>query len=188
MAASDSETTPSSPRWRELLWENGKTIGTALIIVAIIRLFIAEPRYIPSGSMLPTLEEGDRVVVEKVSYYWHPPQPGDVIVFNPPAQLQDWGYLPHQAFIKRVIGTPGHAIAVHDRHVYEDDHAIQEPYILEEPNYEMPSLPIPRESLFVMGDNRNNSNDSHIWGYLPQQNVIGRAMFRFWPLNRMGWV
>ncbi|MGB0563264.1 MAG: signal peptidase I, partial [Spirulinaceae cyanobacterium] len=101
---------------------------------------------------------------------------------------QDWGYLPQQAFIKRVIGTPGHAIAVRDHQVYEDDHQLQEPYILAGPDYEMPSLPIPRESLFVMGDNRNNSNDSHVWGYLPEQNVIGRAVFRFWPPNRVGWV
>ncbi|MGB0562264.1 MAG: signal peptidase I, partial [Spirulinaceae cyanobacterium] len=87
MAASDLEPTPARPRWRELLWENVRMVVTALVIVFIIRLFIAEPRYIPSASMLPTLQEGDRVVVEKVSYYWHPPHQGDVIVFNPPAQL-----------------------------------------------------------------------------------------------------
>ncbi|NEO83096.1 MAG: signal peptidase I [Spirulina sp. SIO3F2] len=188
MAAPDLEPTPPSLTWQQTLWENGKTVVFSLVIVFIIRMFIAEPRYIPSASMLPTLEEGDRVVVEKVSYYFQPPHQGDVIVFNPPAQLQDWGYLPNQAFIKRVIGTPGHAIAVQNHQVYEDEQALQEPYIFEPPAYEMPSLPIPRETLFVMGDNRNNSNDSHVWGYLPAQNVIGRAVFRFWPLNRMGWI
>lgn len=186
MTAPETESNRTESTWKQALWENGKTVLISLVIVFIIRMFIAEPRYIPSTSMLPTLLVGDRVVVEKVSYHFHPPQPRDIVVFNPPQQLQEWGYLPKQAFIKRVIGTPGHAIAVKDHQVYEDSRALQEPYILSGPDYEMPSVAIPSDNLFVMGDNRNNSNDSHVWGYLPEENVIGRAVFRFWPLNRIG--
>jgi signal peptidase I len=181
---------PSEPRssWRQILWDNAKTVAIALLIVFVIRVWIAEPRFIPSGSMLPTLAEGDRVVVEKVSYRFQSPEQGDIVVFEPPAELQAWGYLRDQAFIKRVIGTAGHIIAVHAHQVYEDAQPLEEPYIAEAPAYEMPELPIPKGALFVMGDNRNNSNDSHIWGYLPEQNVIGRAVFRFWPLDRIGWL
>jgi signal peptidase I len=184
-----TEPNPSSiPQWRATLWENIKTIAIALLCVFLIRTFLAEPRYIPSDSMLPTLETGDRVVVEKVSYHFHPPTMGDVIVFNPPSLLQDYGYLPKQAFIKRVMATGGHHISVHDDQVYRDDEPLTEPYIAIPPHYEMSDRTIPDHRLFVMGDNRNNSNDSHIWGELPEGNVIGRAVFRFWPPQRIGWL
>jgi signal peptidase I len=172
-------------RWRPI-WENVQIIVIALILAFLIRTFIAEPRYIPSDSMLPTLEQGDRLVVEKVSYYFRPPQRGEIVVFEPPPQLQMQGYESNQAFIKRVIGTSGETVAVQDGTVYIDRHPLSEPYILEAPNYSLQSVSVPQDRLFVMGDNRNNSNDSHVWGFLPERNVIGRAVFRFWPLNRLG--
>ncbi|NEO28559.1 MAG: signal peptidase I [Kamptonema sp. SIO4C4] len=174
--------------WRSQVLDNLQTIAISLLLVLIIRVFIAEPRYIPSDSMFPTLETGDRVVIEKVSYNFHPPQLGDIIVFNPPSQLQDQGYPGDQAFIKRVIGTPNDVIEVRDNQVYLNNTPLQESYIAAPPDYELPPLEIPPGYLFVMGDNRNNSNDSHIWGYLPQENVIGHAIFRFWPSDRLGMI
>jgi signal peptidase I len=168
--------------------ENVQVIAIALVLAFVIRTFIAEPRYIPSDSMLPTLEQGDRLVVEKVSYRFHPPAPGDIVVFEPPLTLQRQGYEKEQAFIKRVIGIPGDTIAVRNGVVYINDQPRNEPYILQSPNYTLLPVEVPDHSLFVMGDNRNNSNDSHIWGFLPQENVIGRAVFRFFPVDRLGQV
>ncbi len=176
-----------SKSWKSI-WENLQIIIVALVLAVVIRTFIAEPRYIPSDSMLPTLEQGDRLVVEKISYYLHPPQRGDIVVFEPPTQLQLQGYEKEQAFIKRVIGKSGDTVAVSNGKVYVNDQPLTEAYILAVPNYNLPPMQVPDGALFVMGDNRNNSNDSHIWGFLPQQNVIGNAVFRFWPLERISGV
>jgi signal peptidase I len=180
---------PEAPIWLRL-WrsqqENIWLVAIALILAILIRLFVAEPRYIPSDSMLPTLHTGDRLLVEKVSYLFHPPQMGDIVVFEPPEKLQKQGYSKNQVFIKRVIGKPGDTVGVHKGKVYVNNKPLSEDYIAEPPAYELVSAPVPAAEFFVMGDNRNDSNDSHVWGFLPQQNIIGRAIFRFWPFNRVG--
>ncbi len=189
-ASNSQANEPSS--WLQKLWqnqgENIRLLAIALGLALFIRLFVAEPRFIPSDSMLPTLKIGDRLVVEKISYRLHQPERGDIIVFEPPQALQERGYLPDQAFIKRVIGQPGQQIEVHNGQVYADGQRLREPYILQPPNYEWGPVIVPSDQYLVMGDNRNNSNDSHVWGFLPQQNIIGRAFFRFWPLDRFGLV
>ena len=168
--------------------ENLQILIFALAISLFIRFFIAEPRYIPSDSMFPTLEVSDRIVVEKVSSLFGFPHKGDIVVFQPPLQLQMQGYDANQAFIKRVVGEGGDTVAVQDKTVYLNDAPLKEDYIAELPNYQLPKQQVPKENLFVMGDNRNNSNDSHVWGFLPKQQVIGRAVFRFWPLKRIGFI
>jgi signal peptidase I len=177
---------PLLMQWWQKWSENITILVVALGLALFIRTFVAEPRYIPSESMLPTLEIGDRLIVEKLSYYTHPPQRGDIIVFAPPSQLQEQGYLEDQAFIKRVIGLPGNTIEVKNGHVYVDRQLLIEPYIAEAPNYAMSPMVVPTDRLFVMGDNRNNSNDSHVWGFLPTANIIGHACFRFWPIENLG--
>ncbi len=186
-------TTPESPAPTPLLkqlWQKwGETIQILVLALALaffIRTFVAEPRYIPSESMLPTLEIGDRSIVEKLSYYSHPPHRGDIIVFAPPPQLQEQGFLEEQAFIKRVIGLPGDTVEVANGSVLINHTVITETYIAEPIDYAMSPIIVPPGQLFVMGDNRNNSNDSHVWGFLPQGNIIGHACFRFWPLERFG--
>ena len=172
------------PSW---LRDNLPVIALALTLAFFIRTFIAEPRFIPSDSMLPTLLQGDRLVVEKVSYRFHEPQRGDIVVFQTPLLLQQMGYPQDQAFIKRVIGLPGDTIAVQEGKVYLNNQPLEEDYIYEAPAYNLPPREVPEKEIFVMGDNRNNSNDSHIWGFLPENQIIGRAILRFLPFNRLGW-
>lgn len=185
-SATDSSSNAPAAGWGQMLRENLKLVAIALLISLMVRIFIAEPRYIPSNSMQPTLQIGDRLLVEKLSYRLHQPQRGDIVVFEPPPQLQEVGYTPDQAFIKRVIGQPGQTVQVAQGQVYIEGQALTEPYILEAPAYELPPVTVPPGHLFVMGDNRNDSNDSHVWGFLPQTHVIGRAAFRFWPLSTAG--
>mgnify|MGYP006270594417 CR=1 FL=1 len=174
-----------SQLWRQVR-ENLVILLVALGLAFAIRTFVAEPRYIPSNSMIPTLEVGDRLVVDKVSYHFRSPETGDIIVFEPPPQLQVQGYDRDQAFIKRVIGEPGQVVSIQNGKVYLDRQPLAENYIAASPAYKWGPQVVPAGQLFVMGDNRNNSNDSHIWGFLPTENIIGRACFRFWPISRIG--
>ncbi len=183
---SDVQETPASSRVWRILQENLTLIAIALCLAFLIRTFVAEPRYIPSDSMLPTLHTGDRLVVEKISYRFHPPHFGDIVVFQPPEELQSRGYTQDQAFIKRIIGRPGEIIEVADGKVYLNGHPLQEDYIAEPPDQPFPPVKVPEDKFFVMGDNRNDSNDSRYWGFLPRKNIIGHAVFRFWPFNRIG--
>jgi signal peptidase I len=185
-AAQETEQVNRQSKFWQQTRENLQIIAIALALALFIRAFVAEPRYIPSDSMLPTLEVGDRLVVEKVSYYFRPPATGEIVVFDPPQQLQIQGYAKDQAFIKRVIGTPGQTVQVQDGKVYINGRSLKEDYIAEPPAYQMEAVQVPEDQLFVMGDNRNNSNDSHVWGFLPKQNVIGHACYRFWPFSRIG--
>ena len=170
--------------------EAAKTLGLSLMLAFGIRQFVAEPRYIPSESMVPTLEINDRLIVEKISYLFHPPERGDIIVFSPPAAVSQAcggsANISQEAFIKRVIGLPGDKVEVRDGTVFINSQPLSEPYIAEPPrNVTKPQL-VPPNSYFVMGDNRNNSCDSRYWGEVPRQNIIGHATFRFFPFNRIG--
>lgn len=185
--------TPSpepSPSFWQTLWSrqgaNIRLLAVSLVIAILMRLFVAEPRFIPSNSMEPTLHIGDRLLVEKVSYRLHPPHAGDIVVFQPPPQLREYGYTGKQAFIKRIIANSGETIAVQNHQVIVNGESLQEPYTLEAPDYRMPPVTVPAGTVFVMGDNRNDSNDSHVWGFLPQENIIGQARVRFWPFSRIG--
>ena len=164
-----------------------EAIEILVIAVAIafgIRTFVAEARYIPSGSMLPTLKIDDRLMVEKLTYHFRSPERGDVVVFNPTDRLKQQNF--HDAFIKRVIGTPGDKIEVKEGKVFVNDQPLNESYILEPPNRTWPVITVPPDQYFVMGDNRNSSYDSRFWGTVPRDRIIGKAGFRFWPLNCLG--
>ncbi len=177
--------TQTNPKPQTKWWswrENFRLIVIALVLAVLLRTFIAEPRYIPSDSMLPTLATGDRLVVEKVSYHLHPPHRGDIVVFNPPPELHRDG----SAFIKRVIALPGQVVAIENGQVYIDGQPLQEDYLAEAIDYTIPPVQVPPGQVFVLGDNRNHSNDSHVWGFLPQENIIGRAVWRFFPLDHFG--
>jgi signal peptidase I len=164
--------------------ESLKTIGISAILALGIRTFVAEARYIPSGSMLPTLEINDRLIIDKLGYHFKDPQRGDIVVFSPTPALQEQNF--KDAFIKRVIGLPGDKVEVKEGKVYVNDQALQEQYIEAAPDYQYGPVVVPENNYLVLGDNRNNSYDSHYWGFVPRENIIGQAVVRFWPFNRIG--
>lgn len=176
---------PNPPRKVNPWVEGLQTIGLSVVLALGIRTFVAEARYIPSGSMLPTLEINDRLVVEKISYRFNPPQRGDIVVFWPPEALFPAGER-RDAFIKRVIGLPGDTIEITEGTVFVNGEPLEEDYIQAPPDYTWGPETVPDESYLVLGDNRNSSYDSHSWGYVPRDNIIGRAVVRFWPPNRIG--
>ena len=169
--------------------EGLQTLGLSIVLALGIRTFVAEARYIPSGSMEPTLEINDRLVVEKISYHLNPPQRGDIIVFWPPESLFPEEEQRKDAFIKRVIGLPGETIEVRDGTVFVNGMPLEEDYIKAEPDYTWGPETVPAESYLVLGDNRNSSFDSHAWepdAFVPADNIIGKAVVRFWPISRIG--
>ena len=164
-----------------------------VLLALIIRFLVIEPRWIPSGSMLPTLQIQDRILIEKirpkVSRKLHKHLPiNSIVIFNPPNKLIEAGYDEKAALIKRVVGISGDHIKVQDGSLFRNGLEIDEPWIDEPISYEMNELIVPNNSLWVLGDNRNNSLDSHIWGALPEENLIGTAVLRYWPLKKIGFI
>ncbi|NLK52336.1 MAG: signal peptidase I [Syntrophomonadaceae bacterium] len=154
----------------------------AFILSMILKAFVVEARVIPSGSMLPTIQIDDRVLVNKFIYRFQTPKRLEVIVFEPPPET---GH--HEDFIKRVIGLPGETVEVRNGKVFIDGESLEENYLQEAPDYNFGPVVVPPNCLFVMGDNRNKSFDSHMWnGWLTLDNVKGKAFFTYWPFNRMG--
>jgi signal peptidase I len=183
-ASHDHSPSPAEQKPENPWLEGIKTIALSAVLAFGIRHFVAEARYIPSGSMLPTLQINDRLIVDKVSYRFEAPQRGDIVVFNPTSTLEQQNF--HEAFIKRVIGLPGDRIEVKAGQVLVNGKPLPENYLQEAPNYEFKPVTVPPNQYMVLGDNRNNSYDSHYWGFVPREKIIGRAVVRFWPLNRLG--
>lgn len=169
----------------EFVKDTIQVIFFAVILTFVLRTFVIEARQIPSGSMLPTLQIGDRLLVDKIAYKFTDLHRGDIVVFAPPPEART-PEVGNNDLIKRVIGLPGEKIQVSNGQVYVNDKPLQESYIAQKPLYSYGPETVPEGELFVMGDNRNNSFDSHAWGFLPEENVKGRAFLRFWPFNRMG--
>jgi signal peptidase I len=133
---------------------------------------------VDGSSMEPSLHTGEFVVVNRLAYKFGEPEHGDVVVFHFPGD-------PDQEYIKRVIGLPGDQVRVANGTVYLNNQAIDEPYIAANPRYQG-NWNVPADHLFVLGDNRNNSSDSHNWGAVPMVNVIGEAFFVYWPPPEWG--
>lgn len=180
----------SKPFWKRILeddkFDDLRTFTLAFIVAIFVRTFIVEPRYIPSLSMYPTFDIGDQFLVDKLSRYSRPPSDDDVVVFEPPPALRERGYRKSDAFIKRVVARAGETVYIHDGVVEVNGVVRHEPFINESPTYEWGPGVVPDGHVMVLGDNRNNSFDSHIWGFLPEKNIIGRAFIRYWPPSRIG--
>ncbi len=160
-----------------------------VLLALVLRWAVLEPRWIPSGSMLPTLQLQDRVLVEKLRARLQRPMPiGTVVVFRPPAALIEAGYDPNAALIKRVVAEAGDAVEVRDGVLWRNGAPAPIDWSAEPMQYHLAPLTVPPDHLLVLGDNRNASLDSHLWGPLPRQAVIGTAVLRYWPLNRLGWL
>lgn len=152
--------------------------ATALIVIT----FIMRTFFIPSSSMVPTLQIGDFLFVNKFVYRFYQPARHDVVVFHPPEVTGIKG----RDFIKRIVAVQGDTVEVKNGKLYLNDQPQEELYIAEPLDYTMEKLTVPEDCLFVMGDNRNNSDDSHMWGFLPKKNLVGKAMVIIFPFNRMG--
>ena len=169
--------------WRETV----ETILWALVLALILRTFVVQAFWIPSGSMVPTLLPGDRVLVAKFWYWFQEPKRGQIMVFKYPVD-------PQRDFVKRIVGLPGDVIEVRDGMVIVNGTSLSEPYVRNRDMFTLtespvfPKIPftVPKDSFFVMGDNRPNSQDSRFWGFVPMQNVRGPAFVRYWPLDRIG--
>lgn len=154
------------------------TIVLAVLLSLAIRTYVAEARWIPSESMLPTLRIGDHLIIEKISYKLGAIDRGDIVVFKaPPASHLE------EVMIKRVIALPGETVSIKDGVVYINGIPLEEPYELEKPREDFKPVTVPENSIFVMEDNRNNSFDSRFWGVLEKDMVIGKAFARYYPLG-----
>lgn len=193
-------------------------IIAVVLVFFLIRPFILQAFFIPSGSMVPTLRQGDRLIAEKFIYHFTEPKEGDVVVFHAPKlalEMNNQEYDPGHPveFVKRVIGVPGDHVKIKQFDgVYINDNKLNEPYTAALPDYNFPceldggiyaklssearplirdnlqgdELVVPKGYLLVLGDNRTESLDGHLWGLLPRNRVIGKAFIVFWPWGRKG--
>jgi signal peptidase I len=161
---------------RELI----ETVGSAVIIAALIMIFIARAYTVNGDSMLPTLHHGERLLIDKISYRFIEPSRGEIIVFKNPSNTRE-------QFVKRVIGLPGDKVAIIQGVVYINDQPIEEDYTLAPARIGFAPQIVPEGTYFVLGDNRNNSEDSRFSrvGFLPRELIVGRAVWRYWPLNQI---
>ena len=179
----------STPSLVETLRRQVVPVLVWVLLALVLRWAVLEPRWIPSGSMLPALQLQDRVLVEKLRARLHRPIPiGTVVVFHPPAALLAAGYDPKAALIKRVVAQAGDAVEVRDGVLWRNGSRAAIDWSAEAMDYQLEPLTVPPDHLLVLGDNRNASLDSHLWGPLPQRALIGTAVLRYWPLNRFGWL
>ena len=150
-----------------------KIVAFAFVISWGLRATVVDARVVPTPSMLPTIQIDDRLLVDKISYKFTDINRGDVVVFRPPLNVDQRGV----DYVKRVIGLPGDQIEISDGKVFINERELNEPYEKEEPNYTYGPVIVPNETYFVMGDNRNNSNDSHYWGVLAKKNIVGKVSY-----------
>jgi len=166
----------------------------AVVLAVGVRTYVAQMFYIPSGSMLPTLQIGDRIVVDKLSYHFHAVDRGDIVVFRrPPLELANYSDL-----VKRVIGLPGDTIASVDGRIMVNGRFLAEPWLPNPPPETLPSplsapyslnhpYRVPAGDYYVMGDNRTDSEDSRYFGPIPRSLIVGKMAFKAWPLTPTSW-
>ncbi len=166
-----------------------ETFITALTIFALLYLFLFVPHQVRGNSMEPNFTNSENLLTNKIAYRFKPPKRGDVIVFKSPQNIKF-------DYIKRIIGLPEEKISLKENHFYINDKLLDEsPYLASDVptkgNLFLPeggSLEIPLNQYFVAGDNRNHSSDSREWGFVPKENIIGRAWFSYWPATRLGFI
>jgi signal peptidase I len=171
---------------RPELVEWAKTLVFSVVLFFGLRAAVVEAYVIPTGSMLPTIHEGDRVLGSKFHYWFWNPGRGDVVVFRPPEAAGRNGQERPPRYVKRVIAVGGDRVEVRGGQVFVNDERIHEPYVSVPARYGMGPVIVPERQLFVLGDNRNNSLDSHVWGFIGEDHLIARAFVRYWPPNRIG--
>jgi signal peptidase I len=171
------------PRGRALriVWELLHDLSVAVLFCFFLITFVAQAFRVQGTSMLPLLEDGERIIVNKFVYRFHSIQRGDVVVFWYPRD-------PSVSFIKRVVGRPGDVVEIRSGALFVNGRAVREDYLV--PRFRgaesTPPVEVREGYYFVLGDHRNSSNDSRSWGEVPEKYIYGRAVFRFWPLSKLG--
>ena len=171
------ERSSDKPNLLSVLVDILETLLLSVVLFFLINAVSARIK-IDGSSMEPNLHHGEFVIVSKLNYRFGNPERGDVVVFDFPRNIT-------QEYIKRVIGLPGEHIVIEEGKVYVNDVLLLEPYIKMEPLYEGEWI-VTEDTLFVLGDNRNNSSDSHTWGLVPMNNIIGEALMVYWPPSSWG--
>ena len=160
-----------------LLREMFETLAPAFVVAVLINIYLAQSTFVYGQSMEPNLHTDQRLIVEKVSYRFHGPRRGDIVVVNVP------GFdIP---LIKRVIGLPGETVEIRDNRVWIDGVSLQEPYLPDMSQHNCGPFKIPVGHVFVMGDNRNASNDSRYFGAVQMDRIVGRAWISYWPADEI---
>ncbi len=168
-----------------------ETAVIGLSFFLIIYLFFMQPHQVNGSSMVPTFKSGDYVLTDKISYRTGEPKRGDVIVFHAPPEAG----CPTGTgcdFIKRIIAVPGETVAVHDKNVYVNGTKLNEPYLpsdyetIEGKFISGRTVTIGPNEYFALGDNRSHSSDSRVWGPVDKSEIVGKAFFRYWPMNQIG--
>ena len=157
-----------------------RDIFFTVLIAILVVIFVVQPVKVEGTSMEPRLEPRDRILVNKFVYYFSGVERGDIVVFWYPKDQT-------KSFIKRVIGLPAETVEVRSGVVYLNGEELSEPYLPADSDYESyPLQVVPPDHYFVLGDHRNSSNDSRDWGFVPGKNIFGEAIFRYWPLSKLG--
>jgi signal peptidase I len=169
-----------TPAVKAQILEYVESFVTAAILAAVIIIFIGQNFVVQGSSMEPNLHNRERLFVEKISYRFHQPKRGEIVVFKYPL-------LPKRKFIKRVVGVPGDEVKIRENKVYVNGTRLDEEYLDSLTYGEFGPVYVPPGHIFVLGDNRNNSEDSRFRdvGFVPFKNVVGRACFRWWPPTKM---
>ncbi len=201
----EAKPVPQRSAVARLLQEMLETVLPALLIVLVVNAFLAQATRVEGQSMEPNIHDSQRLVVEKVSYRWRIPARGEIVVLKPPSwrpmrleqRLIAWvctvfplhcsTNIP-DPLIKRVIALPGETVEIRDGHVYINGQSLEEPYLEQLTYGNLSPQVVSPGYVFVLGDNRGASNDSRSFGEVALSNVIGRAWFRYWPIEDVGWV
>ncbi len=168
--------------WRAWL----RTAALVVLASLAMRAVVVEAFVVPSGSMRPTIVEGDHLLGSKFHYRFWQPRRGEVVVFRPPDEALRIGRADATRYVKRVIAVEGDEVEIRDGVVRVNGAALAEPYVAEAPDYVFPARRVPPGHVFVLGDNRNESLDSHRWGFLPREALLAHVFARYWPPRRIG--
>jgi signal peptidase I len=165
---------------KAVLREIGLTLALAIFIFLVLQ-FTVQSFVIIGSSMQPNFQGGERLLINKVVYKFRQPERGEVIIFHPPSS-------PKTDYIKRVIALPGDSVEIKDSAAYVNGIKLDEPYVKNPAAYTLSERKVPENEYFVLGDNRNNSDDSHNGWTVPREDIIGKAWFSFWPASEWGLV
>jgi len=179
---------------RQGLWTEGlrlfRDVFLIIVVFILVGVFFVQPVVVEGTSMLPQLHDGERLLVNKLVYYriqsisWGHLQRGDIVVFWYPAD-------PEKSYVKRIIGLPGETVEIRNGHVFIDGTELNEPYLDAEHNQSLHDnsvTQVKEHYYFVMGDNRDNSSDSRYWGLVPEKYIYGKAFFRYWKPEEIGFL